>query len=193
MQPDKPTAIKPEPKIFLYILCILTTLSLPAAAQVNNPAYDDYFLVGRFGEICTMCEAIVLCEAGDNQTSHESIPEDRDFMLYHLQTRTFWSQVSTIWEWFIANFNSDSLAAAGHSRPARVYTVKNNHWSGPRIVEARVSLEPATIVIEDQTIDRIDRQWLRGTINRPVGYCQRLPLWESLDIINEYSRTQTMP
>ena len=42
---------------------LLLALALPAAGQVNNPAYANYFLVGQFGEICTMCEVVVLCDA----------------------------------------------------------------------------------------------------------------------------------
>ena len=79
----------------LLVFAALGIFSGPALSQINNPAYADYFLVGRFGEICTMCEAIVLCEAGDSDTQYEGIPEDRSFTLYHLQTRTFWSQVAT--------------------------------------------------------------------------------------------------
>jgi hypothetical protein len=34
-----------------------------AHAQVNSDAYRDYFLIGQFGEVCTLWEAVVLCEA----------------------------------------------------------------------------------------------------------------------------------
>ncbi|TDJ32283.1 MAG: hypothetical protein E2O53_12370 [Gammaproteobacteria bacterium] len=166
-----------------FILAALSIHSAPALSQINNPAYADYFLVGRFGEICTMCEAIVLCEAGDQATLYENIPEEGNFTLYHLQTRTFWSQVSTIWEWFISNFNSDSLAS-GHSRPVQVYKVDHTHWSGPHTLEAHISLDPATIVIGDATIDRVARRWLEKGSLQPIGFCQRLPLWEALDTIH---------
>ncbi len=171
---------------FFLTLTLLAIYSAPALSQVNNPAYADYFLVGRFGEICTMCEAIVLCEAGDQATLYENIPEEGDFTLYHLQTRTFWSQVSTIWEWFITNFNSDSLAS-GHSRPVQVYKVSHTHWSEPQNLEAHISLDPATIVIGDSMIDRVTRRWLENGNLQPVGFCQRLPLWEALDMINLHS------
>ncbi|HJP05341.1 MAG: hypothetical protein QF897_08330 [Gammaproteobacteria bacterium] len=166
-------------------LVVLLCLPLAAVAQVNNPAYADYFLVGRFGEICTMCEAVVLCEAGDADTQYDAMPADGNFTIYHLQTRTFWSQVSTIWEWFITNFDSESLAS-GHSRPVLIYTVSDTNWSGPQTLEAHVSLDPATIVIGDQTIDRIERRWLERETGQPVGFCQRLPLWESLDIVSAH-------
>ena len=174
----------------LSILVVLMALSFPVASQVNNPAYANYLLVGRFGEICTMCEAILLCEAGDGDMQYGSIPEGKSFTLYHLQTRTFWSQIATIWEWFIANFDSDSLAVAGHGRPVKIYTVVEGRWSGPQTVEAHVSLDPATIVIDDHTIGRIERRWLQGRASQPVGFCQRLPLWESLDIITRHGAAE---
>lgn len=161
----------------------LVSFPLPAASQVNNPAYADYFLVGRFGEICTMCEAIVLCESGVSDAPRERIPAEGSFALYHLQTRTFWSQIATIWAWFVANFDSASLAATGHTRPVDVYTVAKGRWSAPVTVAARISLEPPRIVIGGQAIDRVDQFWLQEADARRIGYCQRLPLWESLDII----------
>jgi hypothetical protein len=94
----------------LVVFTFLSSLAFPAVSQVNNPAYADYLLVGQFGEICTMCEAVVLCKATDRNAPYEDIPEHGSFTIYHLQTRTFWSQIATIWEWFIANFDSDSLA-----------------------------------------------------------------------------------
>lgn len=163
------------------VFAALLALSGPAAAQVNNPAYADYLLVGRFGEICTMCEAVVLCEAGTTATEHDSIPGDGRFTLYHYQTRTFWSQISTIWEWFIANFDDESLAARGHERPVEIYEIENGQWTGPRISLARLSLDPAVIRMGNDTIDRVDRRWQLDGATAPVGFCQRMPLWETLD------------
>jgi len=170
---------------------LILALPLPASGQINDPAYADYFLVGRFGEMCTMCEAIVICAANDSITQHESIPDNGSFTLYHLQTRTFWSQIATIWEWFITNFDRDSLAAAGHTRPVKVYTITEGIWSEAQVLQAQVSLDPAAIVIEDQTIDRVERLWLHGATRQPAGFCHRLPLWESLDIIAGHQRDAT--
>ncbi len=129
-----------------------------------------------------MCEAIVLCQARDAQPTYEAIPTTGTFVIYHVQTRTFWSQIATIWEWFIANFDARSLAA-GHARPIVVYSIVDGDWSGPGTVVARVSLEPPSIVVGEHSVDRVARRWLRGEDARPVGFCQRLPLWESLEII----------
>lgn len=168
-------------RCLLVVLALATAVS--ATAQMNDPKYADYFLFGRFGEICTMCEVVVLCETAEVDEKRESIPEAGSFIIYHIQTRTFWSQITTIWEWFIRNF--DDTAADGHERPVLVYNVTEGKWPLPRTVQARVSLEPPVIGLNDYEIDRTNRRWRRGPELRPVGYCQRLPLWESIEIIND--------
>jgi len=173
----------PQRVLLLLILFIAT----PGLGQVNNPAYADYLLVGRFGEICTMCEAIVLCQASDSALQHERIPSDGSFTIYHLQTRTFWSQVGTIWEWFIANFDADSLARGGHTRPVIIYDINAGAWSSPRTVDAHLSLEPAIVALDKHIIDRIERKWRGDSSPDVVGYCRRLPLWESLDVIAQHN------
>ncbi len=65
-----------------------------------------------------------------------------------------------------------------------VYEVVNGKWPQPRTVQAQVSLEPPVIALRGHEIDRTNRRWHRGPELEPVGYCQRLPLWESIDIID---------
>ena len=67
---------------FVLLLAALS-LAVPVRAQVNIDAYRDYFLVGRFGEVCTMCEVVVLCEEGDAKPSDDAVPAAGDFTLYH--------------------------------------------------------------------------------------------------------------
>ncbi len=155
-----------------------------AQAQVNDPRFSDYFLVGQFGEVCTMCEVAVLCQAGVAPPPVEAVTADGDFTLYLLHTRTFWSQVSTIWDWFISNFSSTPLVG-GHDRPVTVYTVANGVWSPPAAHSMHISLEPGLLAMDDgREVDRVTRRWLRSGSGEPLGYCARLPLWDTLSIID---------
>lgn len=158
-------------------------LAVPAGAQVTVDAYRDYFLYGRFGEVCTMCEVTVLCQAGEGLPRDDAVPSQGDFTLYHLQKRTFWSQVSTIWEWFASNFAQDELAARGHTRPVHVYRVTEGSWSSREIIEGRLVLNPAVLEFGDRNIDRVTRAWSGADASAAPGYCSRLPLWDALESI----------
>jgi hypothetical protein len=158
-------------------------LSGTANAQVNMDAYRDYFLVGQFGEVCTMCEVVVLCETGAEVPQDQVVPASGTFTLYDLQTRTFWSQISTIWEWFISNFRQDELAAQGHTRPVHVYEVTDGVWPAMEVIEARLILDPGVIEFGDHTIDRVTSAWQDAATGTAIGYCSRLPLWDALEVI----------
>lgn len=173
-------------------LLLAWLLAMPVSAQLNDKAYADYFLVGQFGEVCTMCEVMVLCEAGSAPPQHKSVPENGDFTLYHIHTRTFWSQVSTIWEWFIANFSSQSLAS-GHSRPVTTYRVADGTWARLAVEDLHISLDPPLIRMPDGSeIDRRDRRWRQGAPPADLGYCQRLPLWDAVDTIGKRGFTEEL-
>lgn len=162
-------------------------LSGPATAQVNIDAYRDYFLVGQFGEVCTMCEVTFICAAGDTPPDATAVPETGSFTLYDLQTRTFWSQISTIWEWFISNFSAAPLAARGHTRPVHVHKVEDGRWAPMEIIEARLVLDPGLLELGATHVNRVNREWLDAATGERLGYCERLPLWDTLDVIAQHS------
>ncbi len=165
---------------------LLAVPLLPANGQVNQKTYADYFLVGQFGEVCTMCDVMVLCQAGTVPPAHESIPSGGSFTLYHIKPRTFWSQVATIWEWFIANFNSQQLES-GHRRPVTIYTVDGGVWTAPVTAELHIALDPPLLTMSDgREIERIHRRWRQSAPPAEFGYCQRLPLWDALDVIGKH-------
>jgi hypothetical protein len=131
-----------------------------------------------------MCEVTMLCQAGDTPPPADVTAAGSDFTLYLLHTRTFWSQVSTIWDWFISNFSSTPLVG-GHDRPVTVYTVANGTWSPPAEHSMHISLEPGLLAMGDGTeVDRVNRRWQRSGTGEPLGYCARLPLWDTLSVID---------
>lgn len=165
-------------------LAITVAAFQPVHAQVDESRFADLFLVGQFGEVCTMCEIMVLCESGAAVPAHGAIPAGGSFTLYHIQTRTFWSQVSTIGEWFLAIFGAQPLVA-GHSRPVIVHAVNESAWAPPARGELHISLDPPVIVMPDgREIDRVDRRWRRTEPPAGLGYCERLPLWDALEVID---------
>lgn len=175
----------PGRRIALFVSLAASALlaSGAAQAQVNDPRFRDYFLVGQFGEVCTMCEVAVLCQAGDAPPPADAVPAGGDFTLYMLHTRTFWSQVSTIWDWFISNFTSAPLVG-GHERPVTVFTVVDGAWSPAAERSMHISLEPGLLAMDDgREVDRITRRWQRSGTGEPLGYCARLPLWDTLSVI----------
>lgn len=158
----------------------LMLISLPGAAQPNNKAYLDLLLFSQYGEFCTMCEAVLLCETGDKAPHYTAIPDSGSFTLFHIETRTFWSQMATIWEWFMRNFRDGALS--GHTRPVNRVIIDQGQWSDSVTASLHLALEPPLLTIGNQQIERRSRRWLvDGQVH---GYCQRLPLWESLETIN---------
>ena len=41
--------------------------------------------------------------------------------------------------------------------------------------------------LDDTYVDRVNSQWLGGGTRQPIGYCQRLPLWDALEVIEQQS------
>ena len=162
------------------IFTILILLSLEVSSQ-NSVIQEELLLYSQFGEFCTMCEAVLLCEEGEEK-SYNFIPNTGNFTLYHLRTRTFLSQISTIWEFFIKNF--DGYEIKGHKRPVNIITIDSNQWSKPMISDAEISIDPGLIYIEDRMINRVNNEWMNNA-NESIGFCYRLPLWASIEKIEK--------
>ena len=162
------------------IFTFLILLSLEVRSQ-NSVIKEELLLYSQFGEFCTMCEAVLLCEEGEEK-SHNFIPNTGNFTLYHLRTRTFLSQISTIWEFFIKNF--DGYEIKGHKRPVNIITIDSNQWSKPMISDAKISIDPDLIYIEDRMINRVNGKWMNNA-NESIGFCYRLPLWASIEKIEK--------
>jgi|TARA_B100001750_G_scaffold28527_1_gene18961 hypothetical protein len=161
---------------------LIFTVFLLFSLQIESNE-EELLLYSQFGEFCTMCEAVLLCDEGD-KNNHSSIPVEGKFTLYHLKTRTFWSQIATIWEFFIKNFEGYELK--GHQRPVIIISVNGADWSEAVLSKTRISIDPDFIFFNDAKINRLNNQWL-DINNKALGFCFRLPLWESIETINKRS------
>jgi len=162
------------------IFTILILLSLEVRSQ-DSVIQEELLLYSQFGEFCTMCEAVLLCEESEEK-SYNFIPNTGNFTLYHLRTRTFLSQISTIWEFFIKNF--DGYEIKGHKRPVNIITIDSNQWSKSMTSDAEISINPGLIYIEDRMINRVNNEWMNNA-NESIGFCYRLPLWASIEKIEK--------
>lgn len=175
--------------LYLWLTLYFSVLSGPIQAQPNNEAYLDLLLFSQFGEFCTMCEAVLICEDSSQPPSYEAIPEQGSFTLYHIETRTFWSQIATIWEWFINNFKEEPIS--GHHRPVNVIEVANGNWTASKAYSLHIDIDPPYLTIDSWQIQRRTSEWLNS--GESSGYCQRLPLWDALETIEANVPQSTMP
>ncbi len=149
----------------------------------DRGANEELLLYSQFGEFCTMCEAIILCNKDKSEINHLYLDQD-SYLLFHIETRTFWSQLSTIWEFFIRNF--DGYEIKGHSRPAKLYSSQNGKWTSESIT-AEISIDPNLIKLGEIVINRETENWSKVDKSE-IGFCERLPLWETLSYIDERTK-----
>ena len=162
-----------------YFVLIFFIMILDAQAQEIKSENSELLLYSQFGEFCTMCEAILVCTDEKNEIN-DAFLDRESYLLIHLETRTFWSQISTIWEFFIRNFEGYQIK--GHSRPAMLYSSKMGNWFDIEATSAEVSIDPNLIKIKQFMIDRETQDWIDRKEKR-IGTCARIPLWETLTYI----------
>ena len=164
-----------------YFALIFFLLALDIQAQEIKNKKDELLLYSQFGEFCTMCEATIVCSDKSGMTS-ESFLDNESYTLIHLETRTFWSQISTIWEFFVRNF--EGYEVKGHSRPVNLYYSQDGKWSKIEVADARISVDPNLIQIKQFVIDRVSREWISQD-DQSLGTCERAPLWKTLEYIDQ--------
>jgi len=165
---------------WLAVLLALNCLSAPSALGEGVQPQEYMLLHSRFGELCSMCEAMVLCTDGGPAGS---VPPS--YTLFHFQTKTFWGQVRTIWEYLVRWVQP----VRGETRPVYQYMEQ----SGPSgrlttqatVLSADFSLDPPLIRIANRQIERWSGQWLDDD-GQVVGQCRRLPLRETLEVIKAH-------
>ena len=164
-----------------YFVLIFFIMILDAQAQEMKSENSELLLYSQFGEFCTMCEATLVC-IDEKMKINDAFLDHESYLLIHLETRTFWSQITTIWEFFIRNF--DGYQVKGHSRPAILYSSEMGNWFDIETTTAEISIDPNLIKIKQFVIDRETQDWIDHK-EQKIGSCIRLPLWETLEYIVE--------
>lgn len=157
---------------------------LATGAAAAQPAQDPQYplLVNRFGELCTMCEAMVACREGAAAPADVTALQAGPYTLYHFQVRTFWGQVSTIFSYLQRWIEP----VVYQERPVVIYTVDATGPAGTGRSRADgmagLSLDPARVIMGDRQIDRATSAW-QDRDGQPLGSCARLPLRETLTFL----------
>lgn len=163
------------------LIALLALLYASLAPANSSPDEDEMLLHNKFGELCTMCEATVLCAAGD--VTGVGVPdleqaEGGPYTLYHFHTKTFFGQIATIYDYMIRWIEP----VITEKRPLTVYTIPApgdpSAARGRTETWVELSLEPPVITIDEREIERRSREW-RAMDGRVVGSCKRLPLRET--------------
>lgn len=169
-------------------MCLMVAMTgLPGGAARAGEQY--LLLMNRFGELCTMCEAVVLCAEGDVSTVQVSGLAERDmgpFTIYHFQTKTFWGQVATIWN-YLKRWVEPIIR---EERPVQVYRVGAGGVTGAdRSLEERManlSIEPPLLDVGDRRINRETGAW-ETPAGQAAGSCARLPIREGLGFLKAHA------
>jgi len=148
-----------------------------AAAETGNDP-DEMLLHNKFGELCTMCEATVVCTSGDvSGITVDQLEQGGGgrLTLYHFHTKTFLGQIATIYDYMIRWIEP----VITEKRPLTIYSIPaaDDKSAGRARIETTVelSLEPPLITIENRQIERRSREW-RTADGQVLGSCKRLPL-----------------
>ena len=160
-----------------------------AHAQPNEPFQttpdwgDHPLLMSQFGELCTMCVAYLYCTPDTTEDGATS-----GFMLYHFQTKDFWGQIATIWDYFARWFDP----VTSESRPATIFDGMNTGGSPTRMdTLAYLDEAESRVDIGGTWIHRDSSVWFDGSGQR-LGTCMRPGIPEAMDFIAAQGPWQTI-
>ena len=141
-----------------------------------TPDWGNYpLLMSQFGEICTMCVAYLQCRP--KQTDETA---GENFALYYFETKSFWGQIATIWDYFAVWFDP----VTSETRPATIYRFSSDANGNVRIpTNAYLSVADAKIEIDNTWIDRDTSEWYSDS-GENIGSCRRLGIPESIHMVS---------
>jgi hypothetical protein len=160
------------PSVLLFLLGMALLIGSGVRAE-SRP-----LLAPTYGELCTTCEAFLLCEQTPVGTDAGGHTADR---VYHVQAHTFWGQIGTIWGWLkhlFAPVRPDTrflrvYAPADAGVEQGEHSLSGSHERAWRhMADGRVTLDLRSNRIElpDGWIDRLDGAWYDAD-DRQLGTC----------------------
>lgn len=143
--------------------------------MLATPDWGDYpLLMSQFGELCTMCEAYLRCTPGP-----DAADTGRAETLYFFETKTFWGQIATIWDYFAMWFDP----VTSEKRPATIYRVATPDSADAVVpTETYLSVIDAKIEIDGTWINRESGEWFTAEDSK-IGMCSRKGIGESMAAI----------
>ena len=163
------------------LACTALTLCSLVSAQ-------DLLLTDRFSELCTMCEAWVLCTAEPADTvaqRAENLSQNppEAFTLYRFKIKGFWGQIATIWNYYARLFDP----VVSETRPAEIFRrakgPDGSYFQTHQKVDAFLSLEAKTLELGGTRINRVDLTW-SSTDGQSLGACARAPIRDAIEFKN---------
>lgn len=161
--------------LFLAVSAITSSSNAQTPDVLATPDWGDYpLLMSQFGELCTMCEAYLRCTP-----TPEGRQSGREETLYFFETKTFWGQIATIWDYFAMWFDP----VTSEKRPATIYRVTSPEDDDSVVqTETYLSVVDAKIEIDGTWVNRDSGAWFAAD-DTAIGMCSRKGIGESMAAI----------
>lgn len=148
----------------------LAAVAAVALLAACTPKPSDLKLAIPVNALCTTCDDFVRCEASGTT--------DGSYQLLHLENKTFWAQIATIWDFLVQAIHERKE----DRRPLAIYASAG----GPaqRGADAVTDLVQHRIAVPDGWIDQVNGEW-HGTDGVVKGQCTLLPLPEGRELVKK--------
>lgn len=176
-------------RICILLFVLFNGFANPTRAEPIIYDQSHLLLTTRYGKLCSVCEATLLCSSKDiSDVGVEDLsnPSLAPYTLYHFHAQNFWDQMALIVDWFLVIFQP---ARTSDQRPVSVYTIPTKGVTSStrahQTVIGDILSNPEEIHIGHNIIDRRSREW-RYANGETLGQCKRLSLKETYHFLKSH-------